>query len=156
DRRLLQHAGRVTVGVTLDTPADRVGCVGGNAGQFEGPAVDPGPVVVAVMEEHSAVADHTVEQVAGWLSAGKGVQTPAAAPDPVHRGVFAGVRVDLGQISRHRVLAAEVARAEFEAAPDRVYVGILKARHEPAAGQVDDLGSGADQVVDRADGHDDP
>ncbi len=68
---LMQGAGGVAEGVAFKAPVGRVRCLGGDARELQGRAVDPGAVVVAVQQVCRAVRNHCVELFGCGVAAGE-------------------------------------------------------------------------------------
>ena len=93
-RSLVQRASRLSVRPALEPPVRRVGSLAGDTGDLQGQRVHPGPVVVAVGQEHRAIGHDGVEVGRGRRTAGEGRHRPASTEDPGHVGVALGVRLD--------------------------------------------------------------
>lgn len=137
---LLEGSGGGAVRLPLDPPVHGIGGVRVDPRDPQGAGVDPGAVAVAVAEQHGPVRDHRVEHGPGGGAAGEDVHRPAAAADPGGPGVGRGVGGDDGQVALGRVLPAQVAAEHLHPGHGRVDVGVLEARYEQAAREVDDLG----------------
>jgi len=114
--------------------------------------------VVAVGQEDGAVGDDRVEGLGGGGAAGKRLQGPAAAGDPLDVRVPVGVLPDPAQVLGGVDGVGEVAQAEFESGALRVDVCVLEAGEQQLAFQVHDFGARADQLAHlvMADGDDPP
>ena len=130
---------RAAVREPLDPAVRRVRGLGGDAGQLERPRVDPGPVVVAVGQEHRTVRHDGVE--VGRRRACR----PGTPASPSHRRVIhgpswaGGVRRGRREVVLAGASLGQVAAQRSEPALDRVAVGVGEAGRHQAAGQVDDL-----------------
>ena len=151
-RALVQGAGRAAVGVALDAAVGGVGGRGVDPGELEGPAVDPGAVVVAVGQERRPVRDDPVEVGGGGGAAREGRHRPAAAEDPGPVGVRGGVRRDRGEVVLAGRALGQVAADPLQPALHRVHVGVDEAGRQQAAGQVDHPGARARLVLGQSAG----
>ncbi len=136
------------VGVALDAAVGGVGRAGVHARELERPRVDPGAVVVAVVDEHRAVGDELVQDVLGRGAAGEHVHRPPAPEDPLGARVRPRVRRDQGSVLLQAVRLGQVDPQPVEPRGRRVHVRILEAREQEPAGQVDDLRRRADELAD--------
>ena len=127
-----------SVGLALDPAIVGIGRGGRDAGEREGPAVDPRPVAVAVLQEDRSVRDDRVEVRPRGSAAWERRHAPPAADDP--RLVRMGDRVRRDRCEVRLALpgqVVEVAGQERPAAERWVDVGILEARQERSALEVD-------------------
>ena len=143
-RAFLEHADRAAVRGPLDPAVCRVEGVAGDPGELERFAVDPGAVAVAVRQVDRAVRGDLVQRRGCRDTAGERLHRPAAAGDPAVAGVALDVVADDREVLRQRDRAGQVAPAQLIACENRMHVRVDEARQQRAAGQVDDLGAGAD------------
>ena len=129
--------------VALDAAADGVRRVPGDAGQGQGPRIDPAAVAVGGIQNRGPVGDEGVEIFLARIRLREKGQGPAAARDPGEIGVRGRVLPDPGE---HRFLRRElgdIAGEQLDAAHDEVDVGILEGRQDHAAAEIDDPGRAA-------------
>ena len=139
-RALLQAAVGLALVIALDPAVGRIGCRRGDARQLERPAVHPRAVPVPVRQERGPVADHGVEQVFRRHPAGERLHEPAAASDPRHLRVRAGVGRDDRLILHCRLGTGQIAPPQSISGKHRVDVRIDEPGQQRPAVQVDRLG----------------
>ena len=97
---LVQRAGGVARGVTLDAAVGGVGGVAADARESQRGRVHPRAVVIAVHEEHRPVGNDGVESGRGGSAAWEERHRPAAARDPLAVGVRGRVGGDRSRRNR--------------------------------------------------------
>ncbi len=137
-RALVQGAGGAPVGVPLEAAVRRVGGLPGDPRQLERPAVDPGPVVVAVGQEHRPVRHDGVQLGGGRHPARERRHRPAAPEDPREVGVGLGIGPDGREVVRAPGVLGQVAPGALQPALHGVHVGVHEAGREQATGEIDD------------------
>ena len=134
---LVERALGRTVGLPLDAPVPGIRRRSVDARHLEGEAVDPRAVPVAVLEDHRAVAHDAIEERPRRCAAREGGQAPAAADDDRPVGVARDVVGDETEVGLGGRAAREVALQSMEAGRDRMDVGVLEARQQGPATEVD-------------------
>ena len=154
-RALVEHAGRLPIGVALDPTVGGVGGGGGDAGRLQGARVDPETVVVAVGEGGGSVGHDLVQLAGGRQTAGEGRHRPAPTLDPVQVAMRGGVVADVSEVGAPvDGEPAQVAAEPLQPALDRMDVGVGEAGQQQPARHVDD--ACADRRRPVADAHDAP
>ena len=143
-RLLVQRPLRLAGGVALDPATRGIRGLAGDAGELERPAVDPGAVAVAVLEERRPVGEDRVEVGSARRSPLEGVDRPARALDPRELRVLGRVAGDRLQACLPAVGVVEDALQQLDAALGRMAVGVLEAGKHRAALELEDAGGRPD------------
>ncbi|CAB5028053.1 unannotated protein [freshwater metagenome] len=136
-RTLVEGSGGLSGdGIALDSPVDGVGGVAGDTCQLERPTVDPGPVHIAVKQEHGPIGYHRVEVLLTRSAAGEVLHGPATADDPLVVGVRVGVRSNRGEVVVATLDIVEKDVHSVATAEGRMDVRVLEPRNHHASWQV--------------------
>ncbi len=105
-------------------------------------------MVVAIGQERRPVPHDGVEVLRSGCASVERLHRPPAAHDPRQFRVCVGIAADGSEGGTGIAGAGEVAAGVLEARHHRMDVRVLESGQQEPAGEVDDLGAGADQLPD--------
>ncbi len=145
-RALVQGAGGLAVRAALDPAVVRIRGVPVDPGRLQRAGVHPGPVHVAVEQEHRAVGDDRVQVLLARCAAREVLHGPAAAEDPGLLGVGVGVGGDGVQVGVPPLQVVQPQPEPVASGERRVDVGVLEAGQQQPAGRAHHAGGGSGQA----------
>ena len=119
-----------------DLAERRVGCLGGDAGELQGPGVDPHRVVVPGAQRHRPVGNGGIEPARIEQALGDEAGVVGRPEDPRRIGMLVGPAGHLRRDLLDAALAAHLRTLGLQASEHRVGVPVAESRDEPAVGDL--------------------